>query len=116
MFPAGLAAVYSGLPVRPASSGSLLAVLASAKMTLVDVGLETRFDGSLKLLSLCRALLLLALSRCRITSNFLVNKLHAEGYLPPLAKQVTQSFQVLAGQLQTSSFRPHVSFYDLTRA
>jgi hypothetical protein len=41
----------------------------------------------------------LALRRCRITSNFLVNKLHAEGYLPPLAEQVTQTFQVLVDQL-----------------
>jgi hypothetical protein len=75
--------------VRPAV-GSLLAVLTSATITLVDSGPETSVGGSLKLLSLCRALLLLlALSRCRITSNFLVDKLHTEGYLPPLAEQVT---------------------------
>ncbi len=70
--------------------GSLLAVFASATITLVDSGPETSVGGSLKLLSLCRSpLLLLALGRCRITSNFLVDKLHAKGYLLPLAEQVT---------------------------
>ncbi len=65
-------------------------MLASTTITLVDSGPETSVGGSLKLLSLYRALLLLlALSRYRITSNFLVDKLHTKGYLPPLAKQVT---------------------------
>src|SRR6266487_3013048 len=85
--------------VRPAV-GSLLAVFASAAITLVDSGPKTSFGWSLKPLSLCSAFLLfLALCRCRFTSNFLVNKLHAKGYLPPLAKQVTKTFQVLINQL-----------------
>ena len=73
--------------------GSLLAVFASATITLVDSGPKTSVGGSLKLLSLGSAFLLfLALCRCRLTSNLLVNKLYAEGYLPPLAKQVTKTF------------------------
>jgi hypothetical protein len=80
--------------------GSLLAVLASATITFVDLGLETCVGGSLKLLSLYSTLLLLlVLCCCRITSDFFVNKLHAEGYLLPLAEQVTKTFQVLVDQL-----------------
>jgi hypothetical protein len=80
--------------------GSLLTVFGSATITLVDSGPKTSVSSSLKLLSLCSAFLLfLALWHYRITSNFLVNKLHAEGYLPPLAKQVTETFQVLVNQL-----------------
>ena len=64
-----------------------------ASRTLVDSGPKTSISSSLKLLSLCNAFLLfLALCCCRLTSNFLVNKLHAKGYLPPLAKQVTKTF------------------------
>ena len=67
---------------------------------LVDSSPKTSVGGSLQPLNLCRAfLLLLALRRYRITSNFLVDKLHTKGYLPPLAEQVTQTFQVLVNQL-----------------
>jgi hypothetical protein len=66
--------------------GSLLTVFASVTIMLVDSSPKTSVGGSLKPLSLCRALLLLALRRYRITSNFLINKLHAKGYLPPLTK------------------------------
>jgi hypothetical protein len=59
-----------------------------------------RIGGSLKLMSLRSAFLLfLALCRCRITTTFLVNKLYAEGYHPPFAKQVTKTFQVLVNHL-----------------
>ena len=76
--------------------GSLLAVFASTTITLVDLGPKTSVGSSLKLLSLCSAfLLLLALCRYRITSDFLVYKLYTKDYLPPLAKQVTKTFQVL---------------------
>jgi hypothetical protein len=72
--------------VRPAI-GSLLIVLTSVIIMLIDSGPETSVGGSLKLLSLYRALLLLlALGRYRITSNFLIDKLYAKGYLPPLTK------------------------------
>jgi hypothetical protein len=56
----------------------------------IDSGLESRVGGSLKLLSFYSApLLLLALCLCRITGNFLINKLYTKGYLPPLANHVT---------------------------
>ena len=80
--------------------GSLLAVFSSTTILLVDSSPKTSFGGSLKPLSLCRAfLLLLPFRRCRITSNFLVNKLHAEGDLPSHAEQVTQTFQVFVNLL-----------------
>ena len=67
---------------------------------LVDSSPKTSVSGSLEPLSLCSTfLLLLGLCRCRITSDFLVNKLRAEGYLPSLAEQVTKTFQVLVNQL-----------------
>ena len=70
-------------------------------MKLVEPAPKTGIGGSLKLLSLRSALLLLllALRRCRIARNFLIDKLYAEGYLPPLAKQVTKTFQVLINYL-----------------
>jgi hypothetical protein len=69
-------------------------------MKLVESAPETRIGGSLKLLNLRNAFLLfLALCRYRITITFLVNKLYAEGYLPPFAKQVTKTFQVLVNRL-----------------
>jgi hypothetical protein len=81
--------------------GSLLTVLGSTTIKLVESAPKTSIGGSLKLLSLRSALLLLllALRRYSITSNFLVNKLYTEGYLPPFAKQVTKTFQVLINYL-----------------
>ncbi|KAH8595399.1 hypothetical protein B0O99DRAFT_622834 [Bisporella sp. PMI_857] len=85
--------------VRPAV-GHLLAVFASATITFVDSGPKTSVGGSLKLLSLCSVFLLfLALCRCRLTSDFLVHKLYAKGYLPPFAKKFTKTFQVNVNQL-----------------
>ncbi|KAH8748319.1 hypothetical protein BGZ57DRAFT_150587 [Hyaloscypha finlandica] len=61
-----------------------------------------------------------ALRRCRITSNFLVNKLHAEGDLPSHAEQVTQTFQVFVNLLPIdlqllASFRQAASTAFLDR-
>lgn len=78
--------------IRPAM-GSLFAVFSSTTILLVDSGPKTSFGGSLEPLNLCCAFSLLLTFRCyRITSNFLVNKLHAEGYLPSYAEQVIQTF------------------------
>src|SRR4051794_23939256 len=80
--------------IRP-TVGSLLTVFASTTMMLVDSSPKTSIGGSLKLLSLSGALLLfLGLYRREITRDFLVNKLHVKGYLPPLTKQGTKTFQV----------------------
>jgi hypothetical protein len=80
--------------------GSLLTVFASATVSLVDSVPKTSIRGSLKLLSLRSAFLLsLALGRCEITTNFLVDKLNVENYLPPLAKQVTETFKVVVNFL-----------------
>lgn len=70
--------------------GPLLAVFGSAAILLVDLSPKISVGGSLKPLSLGYSFLLrlLALRCCRITSNFLINKLYAKGYLPPYAEQV----------------------------
>jgi hypothetical protein len=74
--------------VRP-----LLVVFGSATIKLINAGLKTSIGGSLKLLSLYNAFLLfLALCCCKITSNFLINKLYAKGYFPTLVKHVTKTF------------------------
>ena len=96
-------------------------MFSSTTILLVNSSPKTNVSGSLKPLSLCRAfLLLLALRRCRITSNFLVNKLHAEGYLPSHAEQVTQTFQVFVNLLPVdlqllASFRQAASTAFLDR-
>lgn len=72
--------------VRPAV-WSLLAVLTSAAMMLVDASPETSTGGSLKLLRLGSAHpLLLSPSRRRVARGFLVNELYAKRYLPLLAE------------------------------
>ena len=72
--------------------GALLAVLAPAAMLLVDWGPKPRLGGSLESLGLSCALLLLpALCRRGVTSDFFVNELHAECYLPPLSKKGTKA-------------------------
>jgi hypothetical protein len=72
----------------------------SATIFLVDAGPKASLGGPLSLLGLCRALsFFLPLRRYRLTRDFLVNKPHAKGYLPALAKQVTKAFQVLIKQV-----------------
>jgi len=59
---------------------------------LVNLSLKTSVSSFLKSLSLCHAFILLLTLYCYgITSNFLINKLYAKGYLAPFAKQVTQT-------------------------
>jgi len=74
-------------------------VHGAATPTLVDTSPEASLGGSLQPLGLCRVLLFLALYCCGLTCCFFVNKLHGNGYLPPLTEQVTESLEVVVDKL-----------------
>jgi len=71
----------------------MLIMFAFVKITLINLVLKTNISNSLNLSSFYNVFLLfLAFCYYKITSNFLINKLYAKGYLLPFAKQVTKTF------------------------
>lgn len=98
----------------------MLAVFGSATIMLVGSSPETSFGGSLKLLGVSDAFLLTAPCRRGAASDFCINKLHGKGYLPPLPKQVTKTFQVAVDGVPidlclSASFRHTVLTASLNR-